>query len=194
MTKPSSTSNGIYIHRLKNKIGTHALPTAELSLNATTAYLLGPLGEGVKCITPVLTITRIYSTLGSIGNLRKCLAIATAYAHVRSVGGQLLKDKPLHVAQLASISVTYRALTHFAFGVVLLLGRVECGVAREEEHQRLRMLTPVIKAFAAELAVGAMEAAMAALGGQGYMEENMIGRWVLPAAIYISPSAFTEIR
>ncbi|THU87021.1 acyl-CoA dehydrogenase NM domain-like protein, partial [Dendrothele bispora CBS 962.96] len=32
---PSPTSNGILVHRLKNKIGTHALPTAELSLERT---------------------------------------------------------------------------------------------------------------------------------------------------------------
>ncbi|TFY78945.1 hypothetical protein EWM64_g5065, partial [Hericium alpestre] len=37
---------------------------------------------------------------------------------------------------------------------------------------------PVVKAFAAEMAVPAMEECMAALGGQGYMEENIIGRLV----------------
>ncbi|KAE9393159.1 acyl-CoA dehydrogenase NM domain-like protein [Gymnopus androsaceus JB14] len=154
---PSSTSNGIYIHRLKNKIGTHALPTAELSLEKATAYLVGPLNQGVKNIVPVLNITR------SVGGLRKCLAIATSIEG----GKRLLRDVPLHVAQLSSINVVYRALTHLTFGVVAILGRVECGVASAEEHDRLRMFTPIVKAFA-----------MAALGGQGYMEENDIGRLI----------------
>ncbi|GAV99913.1 acyl- dehydrogenase [Lentinula edodes] len=54
----SSISNGIRVHRLKNKIGTHALPTAELSLEQTFAYLVGSPNQGVKNILPVLNITR----------------------------------------------------------------------------------------------------------------------------------------
>ncbi|KAF8827609.1 hypothetical protein HHX47_DHR4000165 [Lentinula edodes] len=176
----SSISNGIRVHRLKNKIGTHALPTAELSLEQTFAYLVGSPNQGVKNILPVLNITRVWSAIASIGGLRKCLAIATAYADVRRIDGgrKLLRDVPLHVAQLASINLVYRALTHFGFGVVVLLGRVECGVASAEEQNRLRMFTPLIKAFAAEKAVAAMEEAMAGLGGQGYMEETDIGRLI----------------
>lgn len=174
----SPISNGIYIHRLKNKIGTHTLPTAELSLESTEAYLLGPLNQGVKNITPVLNITRVYSAITSIGNLRKCLAIATSYAKVRNIQGgkRLLKDTPLHVAQLVSINLVYRAITHLTFGVVRLLGKVECGVATQEEQHRLRILTPTVKAFAAEKSCAAMEEAMTTLGGAGYMEENGIGR------------------
>ncbi|KAJ3722050.1 acyl-CoA dehydrogenase/oxidase [Lentinula guzmanii] len=176
----TSSTNGVRVHRLKNKIGTHALPTAELSLEQTTAYLVGPLNEGVNNIVPVLNITRIWSAISSVGGLRKCLAIATAYANVRRIDGgkRLLRDVPLHVAQLASINLVYRALTHLVFGAVTLLGRVECGVASVEEQNRLRMFTPIVKGFAAEKAVAAMEEAMAALGGQGYMEETDIGRLI----------------
>ena len=180
LLEPARTpnSNGIYTHRLKNKIGTHALPTAELSLGSTEAYLISKLGQGVKSITPVLNITRIYSAVGSVGGLRKCLAIASSYSHVRAVqnGKRLLKDAPLHVAQLASISLVYRSLTHLVFGAVRLLGKAECNVASPEEQRRLRILTPVVKAFAAERACAAMEEAMVCLGGAGYMEENHIGQ------------------
>lgn len=175
---PSHMSNKIYIHRLKNKIGTHVLPTAELSLEGTEAYLLGPLNQGVKCITPVLNITRVWSAISSVGGLRKCLAIATSYAKVRAIdGGQrLLADDPLHISQLASINLLYRALTHFTFGVIQLLGKSECGLASPDELGRLRLLTPAVKAFTAEKACAGMEDAMTALGGAGYMEENGFGR------------------
>ena len=177
---PPPMSNGILVHRLKNKIGTHILPTAELSINNSTAYLLGSPSQGVKNITPVLNITRLYSGLSSVGHLRKCLAMANAYANVRAIEGgkRLLKDTPLHVAQLASINLIYRALTHLTFGAVGLLGKGECGVATVEEQQRLRLLTPVVKAFASEKCCSAIEEAMTTLGGQGYMEENGFGRQV----------------
>jgi len=134
----------------------------------------------VKSITPVLNITRLWSAVTSAGNLRKCLAIATSYAKVRAIqsGKVLLKDTPAHVEQLASINLLYRALMHLTFGVVGLLGKSECGTATPDELRRLRMLTPVAKAYAADKACAGMEEAMAAMGGAGYMEENGFGRCI----------------
>ncbi|KAF4617730.1 hypothetical protein D9613_006125 [Agrocybe pediades] len=182
---PSPISNNILVHRLKNKIGTHILPTAELSLESAEGYLIGALGKGVKKISPVLNITRLWSATASIGNLRKCLAMATSYAKVRAIqsGNLLLKDAPIHVEQLASVNLLYRALTHLTFGVVGLLGKVECGRASPDEELRLRMLTPVAKAYAAEKACAGMEEAMAAMGGAGYMEENGFGRSIRDALV-----------
>ncbi|KAF8680344.1 Acyl-CoA dehydrogenase, C-terminal domain [Rhizoctonia solani] len=187
--------NGINIHRLKNKVGTHALPTAELELEDTIGFLLIAPSQtqgtikpnGVRTISPVLNITRLHSAATSIGNLAKCLAIARSYAQVRQVadptpgrvGGQaLLVDVPLHTATLARVEVLRHALTHFLFGVVELLGASEAGTATNSERVRLRLLTPVLKAFAADRAVGGMEECMAALGGLGYMEETGIGRLI----------------
>ncbi|KAF9533136.1 acyl-CoA dehydrogenase/oxidase [Crepidotus variabilis] len=177
---PVQKMNQVFVHRLKNKIGTQIVPTAELTLEGSEAYLIGQLGKGVKSISPVLNITRLWSAIGSVGNLRKGLSIATSYAHVRSIksGTQLLKDTSTHVEQLASINLLYRALVHLVFGVVCLLGKVECGTATKEEEARLRMLTPVAKAYAAEKACTATEESMAALGGAGYMEENGFGRLI----------------
>ncbi|TEB39006.1 acyl-CoA dehydrogenase domain-containing protein [Coprinellus micaceus] len=145
--KPSPISNNIFIHRLKDKIGTHALPTAELSLEGTKGYLIGPLNKGVKSIIPVLNITRVWSAVTSCGHLRKCLEIAASYATVRRVrsGTLLLSDSVIHVERLAQVSLLYRALTHMVFGVVRLMGKVECNGPKggEQDSLRLRMLTPL---------------------------------------------------
>lgn len=174
--RPPALTNNIFIHRLKNKFGTKIVPTAELSIQGAEAYLLGKPNQGVKLITPVLNITRAHCAVGSVAYFRKCLAIATAHSTARAIKGgrQLLKDTPLHVAELAKLHVLYRALVHFVFGAVVLLGKTECGVATENERLRLRLLTPAIKAFAAEKCATAMEECMVALGGEGYMEENGI--------------------
>ncbi|TCD70903.1 hypothetical protein EIP91_001211 [Steccherinum ochraceum] len=175
--RTSPLTNGIRIHRLKDKVGTKVVPTAELSLDDTEAYLLGPLNQGVKLITPVLNITRLHSAVSSAGYVRKCLAVATAFAKVRHVSGgkQILSSNPLHVSILAKAGMTYRALMHMIFGAVLLLGKVECGIATEEEEFRLRLLTGAGKAFAAFHSSVVIEECMAALGGQGYMEEVGFG-------------------
>lgn len=177
---PTPLSNGVRIHRLKQKFGTKALPTAELSLDATRGFLLGERGQGVRAIAPVLNITRMYSAVTTVGSLQRALSIATGYAGVRTIAGgaKTLRETPLHVATLARVSLVYRALLHFTLHVVLLLGKSECGTATEDELARLRLLTPVAKSFAAERAAPQIQACMAALGGQGYMEETGIGRFV----------------
>ncbi|KIJ33756.1 hypothetical protein M422DRAFT_35386 [Sphaerobolus stellatus SS14] len=186
---PNSISNGILVHRLKNKFGTQALPTAELSLNDTTAYLLSPLNKGVRTIAPVLNITRVHSAVGGVGGLSRAFAIARSYATVRTVNDSasksnvLLKNVPLHISTLAKIGVTYQALAHFTFGIVALLGKSECEVASKEEEQRVRLLTPVMKGFVSDRGVAAIEECMGCLGGQGYMEENVIARIIRDVSV-----------
>jgi alkylation response protein AidB-like acyl-CoA dehydrogenase len=158
-----------------------------LSLEGTKGYLIGPLNKGVKSIIPVLNITRVWSAVTSCGHLRKCLEIAASYATVRRVrsGTLLLSDSVIHVERLAQVSLLYRALTHMVFGVVRLMGKVECNGPKggEQDSLRLRMLTPVAKAFAAEKASAGIEEAMTALGGAGYMEENGFGRAIRDAMV-----------
>lgn len=65
------------------------------------------------------------------------------------------------------------------------MGKVECYGPKggEQDSLRLRMLTPVAKAFAAEKASAGIEEAMTALGGAGYMEENGFGRAIRDAMV-----------
>jgi len=181
-------NNGIEIHRMKSKIGTHSLPTAELSLNNSLAYLVGPLNGGVKAISPVLQITRVHSAFHSIGNLARCLGIATSFARVRKIDGgrRLLEDVPLHMNMLAKVAVTYRALLSFALNTAHLLGQIETSSNSKElasVQARFRLLNPTLKAFATHHSIPAMEECMAAMGGQGYMEETGIGRLIRDALV-----------
>lgn len=73
-------ANGVKMHRLKDKFGTHGVPTAELSLNDTRAWLVGPLNDGVKAISSMLNLSRIHSAIHSIGSLARCLSIARSYS------------------------------------------------------------------------------------------------------------------
>ena len=63
LRNPDGSLNGIRIHRLKDKLGTKALPTAELSLEGSRAHLVGGPGQGVKKISSLFNITRIWNSL-----------------------------------------------------------------------------------------------------------------------------------
>jgi len=71
----SQELNNIQIVKLKNKLGTRGLPTAELILDGTEADLVSEPGRGVASISHMLTITRMYNTLGSAVAMRRCVRI-----------------------------------------------------------------------------------------------------------------------
>ncbi|CDU23725.1 uncharacterized protein SPSC_02354 [Sporisorium scitamineum] len=164
--------NGIRVHRLKRKLGTRYLPTAELELDGCIGELVGEIGRGVATISSVLNITRLYSAGGAVGALSWGLRSATAYAQIRpALGGGKLDKLPLHTDQLLKVTVTYRVFLHIFFSNVLLMGASESGQASKRDQTRLRLLTPALKAFIATRASESYLTLIESFGGQGYMEE-----------------------
>ncbi|EEH42784.1 uncharacterized protein PADG_07604 [Paracoccidioides brasiliensis Pb18] len=178
--------NGVRIQRLKNKLGTKTLPTAELELKGMRGYLIGKQGEGVKEISTILNITRFHNIIGAVGGWGRALAISRAYARVRVSGGRLLTDIPAHVRALARDHVMYRAQMHLAFLVASLLGISEgqdscltlatrASILPTDAQQAsalLRLLTPMAKAQTALRAIHGVRACMESLGGVGYLENE----------------------
>jgi alkylation response protein AidB-like acyl-CoA dehydrogenase len=111
--------NGIHIHRLKDKLGTRALPTAELSLEGTLAEPLGSLEGGVKKITPLLNITRLHNAISACGMMARQIQLLRDYARRRVVFGEALSRKPLHRATVASLQVEYEAALALTFECAL---------------------------------------------------------------------------
>jgi putative acyl-CoA dehydrogenase len=162
----------IRIHRLKDKLGTRALPTAELALEGTPAYLIGGEGGGVKKIATVLNITRLYNACCGVGFMRRGLALARDYATRRQVFGRSLSEQPLHLETLARLQVDFEASFHLVFFAARLLGKEEMGTATEQERKILRLLTPLAKLFTAKKAVAVVSEILECFGGAGYVEDT----------------------
>jgi alkylation response protein AidB-like acyl-CoA dehydrogenase len=173
---PDGTRNGIVVRRLKDKLGTRSLPTAELELQGAIAYPVGdPFeGGGVRKIATMLNITRIHNAIGSVGSLARGLAWARAYARARSVFGMPLHTAPAHRATLTDLAVDHAAALALALRCCELTGKVEHGSASEDEIAVLRGLTPVTKLATARWAVAGAAEAMEAVGGIGYCEDSTI--------------------
>lgn len=179
--------NGVRIQRLKNKLGTKPLPTAELELKGMRGYLLGKEGQGVKEISTVLNITRMHNIISAVGAWGRGLAISRAFARVRTSSGKLLCDIPAHVRGLAQEHVKYWAHMHLAYFTAALLGRSEGYSAKddsttaaslmlpdnlEDVKALYRILTPLGKAQTALAAISGLRACMESLGGVGYLENE----------------------
>jgi alkylation response protein AidB-like acyl-CoA dehydrogenase len=168
--------NAIEIRRLKDKLGTRALPTAEIELLGALAHPVGDpqVGGGLKKIATMLTITRIHNAFGSAAAIGRGLAWARAYARVRRIKGTLLEDLPAHRVTLAELMVDYAVALELAMRCSEILGRVEHHVATPSDVAVLRALTPIAKLTTAKSAVAGVAEAMESVGGVGYCEDSTI--------------------
>jgi alkylation response protein AidB-like acyl-CoA dehydrogenase len=81
---------------LKDKLGTRALPTAEIDFDGARGWMLGPQEAGLKNMVAIVLVTsRIYNVLGSAGLLRGASRIASAYCAFREAFGSRVDRMPL---------------------------------------------------------------------------------------------------
>jgi acyl-CoA dehydrogenase len=164
--------NGITVNRLKDKLGTRHLPTAELTLDGTVAELVAVDRDGIRNMASMLNVTRTWNAVCAVAGMGHGLSLARSYAHRRVAFGAPLADKPLHLDTLAGLSAEYEASLHLVFHEVHLMGRIEAGVASSEESRLLAVLQPVTKLFTGKGAVAGASEVLESFGGAGYVEDT----------------------
>jgi acyl-CoA dehydrogenase len=164
--------NRILVNRLKDKLGTRKVPTAELTLDGTPAEPVAGTADGVKSIVPMLNITRAWNAVSACALMRRGLALTRDYAGRRVAFGAPLARKPLHVDTLAGLEAEFQGALQLTFFVAELLGREEAGEASREQESLLRLLTPVAKLMTAKQSVEVLSEVIESFGGAGYVEDT----------------------
>jgi alkylation response protein AidB-like acyl-CoA dehydrogenase len=172
MRKADGSLNNLKVLRLKDKLGTWALPTAELQLEGAEAFMVGEKDQGVKTVTTMLNITRLYNSVCSIGQMVRGLELVRDYSKRRQVFGTPLNDQVLHYQTFAHEELKSLAGFLLTFEMVHLLGKEECGKASTAESEILRLMTPVTKLFTARTAVQTASEVVEGFGGAGYIEDT----------------------
>jgi alkylation response protein AidB-like acyl-CoA dehydrogenase len=162
----------IEVNRLKDKLGTRKVPTAELMLRGKAAIPVKGLDSGVRNIVPMLNITRTWNAVSSVCGMRRGIALARDYAKRRVAFGAPLSEKPLHLETLAGLQAEYEGAFQLAFFTVELLGKMEAGEASETESSLLRLMTPITKLTTAKQAVMVASEVLESFGGAGYVEDT----------------------
>ncbi|HUO85881.1 MAG TPA: acyl-CoA dehydrogenase family protein [Thermoanaerobaculia bacterium] len=164
--------NGLTLERLKDKLGTRKLPTAEITLDGTLAEPVAGTADGVRAMVPMLVLTRTWNAVSAASFMRRGVALARDYARRRVAFGAPLSEKPLHRDTLAGLEAEAEGAFHLTFRLVELVGRPEAGELDEQGERLLRVLTPVVKATTARQAVAVASEAIEAFGGAGYVEDT----------------------
>lgn len=184
--KKEQVTNGIRIHRLKNKMGTKELPTAELELQNVRAHLVGPLDRGIATIALLLNVTRTHNFITALSCWRRGMAIAKNFAKARSTIDQPLWTFPMHLRLLSNMEVKHRGALQLAFFTTAILSFVDNGFPPEHVQRGgyvplpapgeqteiiLRTLTATAKAVICKTGTLSLQECQEAMGGVGYMDE-----------------------
>jgi alkylation response protein AidB-like acyl-CoA dehydrogenase len=165
--------DGIHVNRLKDKLGTRKLPTAELRLDGAAAKLVSDEpAHGTRHIAPMLNITRTWNAVTASSFMRRAVALARDYATKREAFGTAILNHPLHQETLADLEATAEGAFHLSMRLAELLGRQQAGTSRDAEDALFRLLTPIAKLTTAKQAVAATSEMMEAFGGAGYVEDT----------------------
>jgi putative acyl-CoA dehydrogenase len=168
---PDGSLNGIYIQRLKDKLGNRSNASSEVEFVDAWAALLGEEGRGVPTILEMGTFTRLDCCTGSAGMMRQAVVQALHHAHHRKVFGSLLIEQPLMRSVLADLALEAEA----AVALSLRLARAFDSDASSEVALR-RALTSAAKFWVCKRGCELAAEAMEVLGGNGYTEELPLAR------------------
>jgi alkylation response protein AidB-like acyl-CoA dehydrogenase len=180
--KEKELRNGCTIDRIKWKLGTSELTTAEITYNGAVAYPVGPLARGLaNVVGVVLTYSRLTVGLSCAAFMTRAVREAEKYAAFREAFGFRVGQFPMVTGQLQEMVKSARRTTAAAFKLYGEFLKPEGGLqggmtqdrpeARKKKQFDIRELIMLQKITASEDATEVIRAAMSIFGGHGVIED-----------------------
>lgn len=169
-------NNGFRLDRLKDKLGTRSLPTAEMTLLGARGWPLGELHSGLSnMVRVVLTTSRFWNAMAAAATIRAAQRIGQGYADFRQAFGRSVADFPLAAESLDLLERDARNYTAAAFEVLAGWERVASKerageVPDANDAIRSRLLVMLAKVCATRRATKRVHDAIMLLGGNGIEE------------------------
>ncbi len=181
--------NGVYIRRLKEKLGTRTVASCEIEFIDAEAFLMsgapagdgtvGGDGQGLARMMQMTNDARLGVSLMGIGAARRALVESLCYAKVRSAFGKRLIDHPLMKRKLVEMIVDLEAGLAMVFDGWGLANHLR----PSQERQRLRIAPAIIKLKTARLGITMASDAIEVHGGNGYIETWPVARILRDAQV-----------
>lgn len=173
-----------FLRRLKDKIATRSVPTGEIELRDSEAYLLGPANSGIYLILEVLNISRVANSVVSVALAQRAMADALTFAERRAAFGKPILDHPLLRHQFEVRFKQLRSAFALAWESVHLLNDVWMQQPPYSDRYHLfRLVAHLAKYWTAEFAIDTAKWAMEVHGGLGVLAEYGVERWLREAMI-----------
>lgn len=173
-----------FIRRLKDKIATRSVPTGEIELRSSEAYLLGQIEQGIYLILEVLNVSRVANGVGCVALAQRAMADALCFAQQRVAFGKPIFEHALLHRQFEDRLRELRVASALAWEAVRLLDEVwREKLPYSDRYHLFRLVAHLAKGWTAELAAQTAKWGIEVHGGLGVLEEFSAERWLREAMI-----------
>ncbi len=163
--------NGYTVDRLKDKLGTRELATAEVTFDGARAWPVGAPDRGLPhLLRYVLTPSRFACAVFAAGAMRRAERLATEYAEFREAFGRPIARYPLVRRALETLRENRRHALVVSFELLRLWEAAEASGYREREAIDFRILLSLAKPVLTRTATTQIHEAMMVLAGNGIEE------------------------
>lgn len=184
---PRQRENGTLnycVRRLKDKIATRSVPTGEVELRLSEAYLLGQPEGGIHLILEVLNLSRVANSVGSVALMQRALADALEFAEQRRAFGKPIIEHSLLRKQFEDRVGDLKSAFVLAWEAVERLDAVwRQTPPYSDSYHLFRLVAHLAKYWTAERAAQTAKWAMEVHGGAGVLAEYGVERWFREAMI-----------
>ncbi|MBF0224931.1 MAG: acyl-CoA dehydrogenase family protein [Desulfobacterales bacterium] len=180
--KEKGIRNGYTIDRIKWKMGTSELPTAEITFNGSLGYQIGSLEKGLANVVGiVLTYSRLTVGLSSASSMKRVVREAKKYSELRSAFGLQIGQFPMLAGQLKEFEHFADRTLAGAFKLYSKFLKIQYplknikdfdnSVESKQNKFNVRELIMLQKITAALDCTDVIRGAMSIFGGHGVMED-----------------------
>ncbi len=183
--KEQEIRNSYTLDRLKPKLGTAELPTAEITYNGAVAYPIGPLEKGLSDVVGiVLSLSRLHVAFGMAAGALRVAREAILYSQFRSAFGVPVSSFPMMINQINEVEhfskrtatgafKIYSEFIHFDEELISGITELESIEDIEERKRRFRLreLIMLQKIVVADETPKMIRKAISFFGGHGVMED-----------------------
>lgn len=164
--------NDFSIRRLKYKLGTRSMASAEVDFNGTLAEPIGPLEQGFKnLMSIVLDTSRVHNALAACGLMRRACIEAQAYARHRTAFGKPIIEHATVAQIIARMKVINAAAVANTFRLLAMGDRIATGEVSAEITEARRTHVNINKYWTSIQCTRVVRDAIEVLGGNGTIEE-----------------------
>ncbi|MEQ1504767.1 MAG: acyl-CoA dehydrogenase family protein [Myxococcota bacterium] len=160
--------NGFRIRRLKYKLGTRSMASAEVDFDGAWAV---PIADFRTVLEEVIDTSRLLNAGCCGAILERVQREATAYASTRTAFGRPIAAFPAVATVLASLRTEAYAARGLTFALAALGDRIAVGRASDPEKAAHRVLVNLNKLWTSLACTAGVRSAIEVLGGNGAIEE-----------------------
>ena len=167
-----TTPNGFRIRRLKDKLGTRSLASAEIDFEGALGWPIGPVEEGFHvAVEELLDTSRWLNAVGSTGIMRRAYLEASTFARHRRAFGRAVGAFPAVRENLAVMKAEEQAALASTMALTGLLDLLDRGQATDRDAASYRVLVNANKYLTSITATDVVHRGIEVLGGNGTIED-----------------------